>query len=173
MLRRGEGARRNKILNPFGTGGTPGTPGTPPTNWSVVNATGGAVISFVGSGVEDSWPYAEWSFSGSSTTALLCRIQALTGTETYPVNGPVLFRGATKLQAGTLTNVTGMLLRSGAITGGTISTAITATSARTVYSFVQVPTSTQTVAASLQFQISVTATAALDFSLRFYLPSVT
>jgi len=54
----------NTLPNPRGSGAAAGTPGTIPTGWAI-DAAGSAIMTVVGSGTSNGWPYTEITLSGT------------------------------------------------------------------------------------------------------------
>jgi len=175
-----EEARTNSITNNTMVGAVAGTPGTNPTGWAYAVGGGGVTREIVGTGTEDGISYIDYRFYGTTTNVnpVAIGIQsaaALTGQS---------FSGSTywKLVGGTTTGLTSYTIGlielsssfafvSGAFYGQTAPTSAALITQRAVAT--RTLSGGATVAfCQLVFQVNVTNSTAIDFTLRIGLPQL-
>lgn len=124
-----EEARTNSIRNSTMQGVAAGTPGTAPSTWSVDGAENGLTRTIVGSGTENGIDYIEvrWAGTASATSNILIRCNTL--SHVVAAQGQTWTGSAfVKLQAGTLTGLSSVQLKtSSRSSGGTQLDATTTT----------------------------------------------
>jgi hypothetical protein len=111
-----EEQRTNSIRNNTMQGAVAGTPGTAPTNWSTFTALTGLTREIVGTGTESGITYIDVRVSGTPSAAGLFLINFESNTQNVASNGQS-WSGSTycKLQAGSLTGISSLVLRTSAL----------------------------------------------------------
>jgi len=111
-----EESRTNSIRNNTMVGAAAGTPGTLPTNWSTFTALTGLTREIVGTGTESGISYIDVRLSGTPSAAGVFLINFESNTQNAASNGQA-WSGSTycKLQAGSLTGISSLVLRTSAL----------------------------------------------------------
>jgi hypothetical protein len=111
-----EEQRTNSIRNNTMQGAVAGTPGTLPTNWSTFTPLTGLTREIVGTGTESGITYIDVRVSGTPSAAGLFLINFESNTQNVASNGQS-WSGSTycKLQAGSLTGISSLVLRTSAL----------------------------------------------------------
>lgn len=172
-----ETASTNAVPNPRAEGGTTGSPGSSPTGWSLANPGSGLTRTIVGFGTDNGIPYVDTRLSGTASGAITAQNFFVSTSAIAASVGQTWTASAfVKLQAGSLTGVTGVQIRISEIGGESTmvsSQSFTPTSA-SLASQRRSVTRTLIVSGTTNIRMAVTAMisngATVDFTLRLGAP---
>jgi hypothetical protein len=175
-----EEQRTNSIRNNTMQGAVAGTPGTAPTNWSTFTALTGLTREIVGTGTESGITYIDVRVSGTPSAAGLFLINFESNTQNVASNGQS-WSGSTycKLQAGSLTGISSLVLRTSALDAALVevsTTSQTFTPTTAALSTQRISANHTNTSASTAYEIVYLRVflsgAAIDITLRIGLPQL-
>jgi hypothetical protein len=175
-----EEQRTNSIRNNTMQGAVAGTPGTAPTNWSTFTALTGLTREIVGTGTESGITYIDVRVSGTPSAAGLFLINFESNTQNVASNGQS-WSGSTycKLQAGSLTGISSLVLRTSALDAAQVevsTTSQTFTPTTAALSTQRISANHTNTSASTAYEIVYLRVslsgAAIDITLRIGLPQL-
>jgi len=175
-----EEARTNSIRNSTMQGAAAGTPGTLPTNWSTFTPLTGLTREIVGTGTESGITYIDVRVSGTPSAAGVFLINFESNTQNVASNGQS-WSGSTycKLQAGSLTGISSLVLRTSALDAAQVevsNTSQTFTPTTAALSTQRISANHTNTSASTAYEIVYLRVslsgAAIDITLRIGLPQL-